>query len=153
MNHLKQFAPRHVVVEARMTKLIQSGRARFQGSTLLVRVGDHDLQIRPSFTSRAYRAAAEIVTRSISGLVSLEDTRAGKPYNVIIDCPSCGLASDFILETWSPATAYDPITAAGYCENCCMDVTLTRDHQLQWSADFVGTDYSVFDFAEEEGQS
>ncbi len=140
MNHTHDFTPRSVRVESRMTKLIQRGRARFEGACLVVRVRSHDeLRIRPSFTSRAYRAAVEIHTRRQSGLVAISDTRRGKPYDVILDCPTCWGHEDFILETWSPATPYDNAKAWGHCYSCFQPVTLERNQGGHWSADYTAS--------------
>lgn len=154
MNHSTDNSPRAVLVKMRMTKLIQQGRARFEGASLVVRVRSHDeLRIRPSFTSRAYRAAVEIHTRRLSGLIAISDTRRGKPYDVTLDCPFCGFHEDFILEAWSPATAYDDAKAWGHCSVCAQSVTLERDRSGHWSADYPGLDrdYVLAQFDGEEG--
>jgi hypothetical protein len=44
---------------------------------------------RGRFGSRVFRAAVEILTRRRSCLRSIKETRKGKPYDVILDCPNC----------------------------------------------------------------
>lgn len=126
----------------RCVDFVHSGRLHFwEPGTIRLR----RREFRARLDSRLFRCAVEALSRCHSRLVSIKQTRAGKPYDVVLFCPNCLkrtrrlgwiTGTDFpscSLHKW-PAEG-DRSKAEGSCTGCDAHVTLRRDgYSGTWSA-------------------
>ena len=119
-------------------RLANQGRLRFDGYGGIYLRRQY---YKGRFGSRLFRAAVEILTRRQSCIISMRETRGGKPVDVVLRCPNCfrkrafGRRDDpprFCLEEWHPR--FSSAIAVGSCSDCRAIVELHREADLTWRA-------------------